>query len=477
MFEYAKALLFQHSWIMEPPIQWGTTFVVSKWPIGLSLLYMPILALLKATIFSGDPSITQIPAMDLARYHEHLLMNGPYLYASYIHPVIAALTAGLIFLLGRQLGLSKRTAVVAALAFGLASPAAVYARFDYAQPLAGLFLLVACWLVFLARSGCRWCFLLAGIAAGFAGLARNELYVIGALPIGIGTLMLNSGQSRSNHWFQRKRLENTLAYALPVGILFIANLATNAARFGSLTGTGYASTEGDLFVLGLNRFMVALTGNLFSPGRGIFLFFPLAILSPIGVVALFRRDRWAAGLLSSFILLALGLYAFWLQWAAGISWGPRFFIPFLPYITILAFMSGEVFQGYVRQAWYAALVILVVLGSVVSFQGLLFNFEAFYSSLHLPNDWIAAGDYNFKTAYSPIFSGWYELSDPRKYDIYLVQQILLGSRKAIAILAALGALFIGSIAGWVYWFTAGQRAQRRTPDGSGGRPGARYSGR
>ena len=142
MFEYAKTLLFQRSFLIDPPIFWANLEIrTSVWSLGLTLVYLPILAML-SSLFPGNMLFRQIPNDPHNPYHPLLLENTPYRYASLIHPVLTALTATLVYVLSRQLGLSKKGAWAAALIFGLASPAATYAKYDFAQPLVSLLLLV-----------------------------------------------------------------------------------------------------------------------------------------------------------------------------------------------------------------------------------------------------------------------------------------------------------------------------------------------
>ncbi len=151
MFQYAKALFFRGSFRMNPPILWGPAVIdVSKWAIGLTLIYMGILAGLssfppfKNINFSVTPYDPGIP------YNELLLYDRTYRYSSFVNPLITALTAMFLYWLCIQLGLSKKRAVAAALIFGIASPAAVYAKLDFAQPLASLFVVLA--LIFFVRA-------------------------------------------------------------------------------------------------------------------------------------------------------------------------------------------------------------------------------------------------------------------------------------------------------------------------------------
>ena len=69
----------------------------------------------------------------------------------------------------------------------------------------------------------------------------------------------------------------------------------------------------------------------------MFVFFPLACLAILGGIRS-RRDPVLLAMLLS-VLASLLFYSTWTQWPAGLSWGPRFFIPYLPYLTILGFLG------------------------------------------------------------------------------------------------------------------------------------------
>ena len=138
MFQTAKRLFFHRSLVLDPSVLWGATVIrASKWSLGLTLAYLPLLAL-ASPLFYWVPSLQEIPYNPSLPYNPALYSNLPYLLCSWLNPLITAITGCLVFRLARLLGLTPRWAVAAALAYGVASPAAAYARFDFAQPLAGL---------------------------------------------------------------------------------------------------------------------------------------------------------------------------------------------------------------------------------------------------------------------------------------------------------------------------------------------------
>ena len=92
---------------------------------------------------------------------------------------------------------------------------------------------------------------------------------------------------------------------------------------------GYAR-KGDLstFHYGL---LTGVTGLLFSPARGLFLFTPFLLFLPFGIKSVLadHRFRRLDLLLLAAIFLQVLCYAK-LDWRAGCSWGPRWLTDILP---------------------------------------------------------------------------------------------------------------------------------------------------
>jgi hypothetical protein len=411
MFQYAKALWFDHSFVMDPPFRWGTDYSVGKWPIGLTLAYIPELAILSKTALANDPSIREIPYNPSLDYNPDLLDNRAYRYSSGLNPLFTATAAVILFWLCLELGLSKKRASSIALTFGLVSPAAVYTRFDFAQPMASLFLLLTFLFLLQGRKNQGAQLILAGICMGIGILSRPELILLAPILVISSYFVPNAhtpGKILSIH-----ALKNMLKMGIPIAIFILFNQWINFVKFGSWFSVGYQPTSE--FTFDLRHMLIAFAGNLVSPGRGIFLFFPLSILSLMGLMNLAKINRWFAGVLAVFVSASLLLYATWADWAGGICWGPRFLIPLIPYFCLLGFLF-DVNQktGTYRRYFIAA---LVVVGALATLQGALFHFLGFYSQLHLTGEAIVQGLYHFSPAQSPLFAGWGDIFHPANYDI------------------------------------------------------------
>lgn len=424
MFQYAKPLLFDHSFVMNPPVRWGEDFYISKWPIGLTLAYIPVLKILSLTVFSGNNVIRQIPYDPSLIYNFKLLENRPYRYSSFLNPTITAASAVILYFLCRRLGLSNRKSVAAALVFGLASPAAAYAKFDFAQPLASFFLLLTFLFLFRARQGANSDLIIAGMLLGLAIITRPELSLLS--PIFIGAVyFIGDKSSGKRNTLRPNQIKQLISFVIPIVLFFLLNQYVNYQRFGSWLSVGY-NPSGE-FGFSIKNILTALSGNLISPGRGIFLYYPLSVLSFWGFRRLFREDRFAAWIFSTFILCSLFLYSTWKDWGAGISWGPRFFIPIIPYLTVLGFLGISLIQENARQYKTVLISGLIILSWIVALQGLLFNFLGFYANLDLPQQAIPQGNYNFSPQNSPIIMGWSQIGQPLEYDIYWIKADLISS--------------------------------------------------
>lgn len=436
MFQSAKQLFFRHSLVLVPPVKWGADeWHVSPFSVGFTLAYLPVLALW-SPIFYWMPALQATPYDPGIAHHRELYGNVPYLLCSWLNPLITAVTGGVVFALGRRIGLTRGWAVGGALVFGVASPAAAYARYDYSQPLAGLGLTAGVLGLVAAREGPphRW-LLLAGTALAVALLTRVEL----AVPIAgiIASTVLSSWKLGTRD----RLLRVSILLVLPAAA-GVAWSGSNRLRFGAWTRTGY-QTLAELFSVSPAGVLEGVFGLLLSPGAGILVFFPLAWLAMPGFAALIAA-RHPFGILGAVIvLLTFGVYASYAIWWAGWSWGPRFLVPILPLLALAAtsWAAGE--PARPRPGRRAAFLVLTSAGVAVAANGILFDFVRHYITVQKILELVDTRELYLRPAASPLVSAWRQPS----FDLLLVR---LRDFAGVAGLVA-GAVIAGVLVGVLVW--------------------------
>ncbi len=307
--------------------------IYGKKGIGVSLAALPL--------FSLGAALPGVGAVHVA------LLTGA---------AIAALTGSLLFLFLRELGFPPLAALAGALIYGLGTPAWPYARMLFAEPLAGLGLLMALMSVsqFRRAPAFRAAFL-CGLGMGVA-VAAVPIAVILAPLYGLALLL--------THW--RRALPGMAAgLAAPAAIV----AWYNTARFGSPFDTGYLHTFQD-FAYPLP---LGVAGLLVSPARGLFVYAPVMLLLIPGFLIAWRARarRFEAGFVAAITGVFLAFYGALATWWAGVVWGPRYLVPILP---LMMLPVAETWARFSRGRWRALALALAGLSVLVQVVGVAANF-------------------------------------------------------------------------------------------------------
>ena len=253
---------------------------------------------------------------------------------SMLNALVTAGTALLLFMFVIRLNFTVATALATSLIFGLATIAFVYAKYLFSEPLTGLLLLLAAYMLFAFRQegGLRHV-VIAGLAAGFAVVARaNNLFL---LPVfGLYLLWITPRpaikprHSSSIIYYSSFIIHYSLfsfvaALAVPGFIL----LGYNALRSGNPFQTGYDLT---LFSSNLGLGLYKL---LFSPLRGLFIYSPILLLSLPGWWRLRRTHPAESWLIAGLTGVTIALFSAWSS-GEGLSWGSRFLVPIVPFFAL-----------------------------------------------------------------------------------------------------------------------------------------------
>ncbi len=329
-------------------------------------------------VFGLGQSVASIPLYLLGRTAEHLASpwlrtywsganlgdwggTVPIHFVSLFNQFLTPLTCVLVFLFGIELGYSRLRSLFLTLAFSFGTATWVYAKEYFQHPLESLCLLTTVYLLFSHRQQLQprhalW----AGLALALGILTRVNLLLLVPLLASYLVLLLRE--------HGRSYLPPLLTFFAPIGLVLLAWLAVNQARFGN-----YLAFNPTVARHGFDSpILLGLYGNLLSPGRGLFWYSPPLILA-LFAFHRFQRERPLENLL--FIALTgtyLLFYSAYGDWSGGWCWGPRFLVPVIPFLTLpLGYLVG-------RNGWALALGLLVVLGILVQILGLTVNYSYVY---------------------------------------------------------------------------------------------------
>ncbi|MGE5334907.1 MAG: ArnT family glycosyltransferase [Nitrososphaerota archaeon] len=389
MYRQGYSLAFYHSVTIQPPFWWGTTYTASKYGIGISLLYVPFMLpffWLRQTV----------PVFHDTSYHGQMLYADP-LYTVAVAPVHAVVTAAAAYLVARTiriLGFGERAALWGLVLYGLGSPALVYARGDYAQPLSGLCWIAAIYCVLLFRQSGRQRWLVLSSLVLMYGVLTRAVDGSLALP---AAMLLVVPDLRIRWWrWDTWRSLIILAAGWAVGVAL--TLLVNVLRFGSALNFGYGgeSWTGSL--------PIGLAGSLISPARGLLWSFPAIILLVPGIQVLWRKQqKLAVVALVGLAVIELLNTALWWVWWGGWDWGLRLFVPALPVLAVVAGCGVSALGPRLR--WWLPAVLLF-LGFLWALPGVVTNLLAGYMVF-------ADGSASFNWRTYPPIGGWQWLTHIR----------------------------------------------------------------
>lgn len=421
MYRQALSIAHDHSLRFATPVWWGETFTTSKYGIGLSLLYLPGVALLGWLASAPTPQGTT--------YDWDLFYRDPLftLAASPVAIVITVATAFVVARLVREVGFGRGASLLALFAYGIGSPALVYARGDFSQPLLGLCLTGGILAAVRYRR--------TGGAAPLAACAASLIYAVLTRPaegsfllpaLLVLVLTAPSGEEQPARRRFGPAAQIVGAYLLALAITGVVNWA----RTGTPLPIGYAG-EG-----WKTPIWVGLPGLLVSPARSILLAFPLVLLAPLGLRRQLRTEERIAALVMAGLVLALLLSnALWLSWWGSWSWGPRLLVPALPLLAVSAAI-GAVSLRPAGRAWLPALLLLG--GVVWAVPGTVTDLLVSYGVAHDSpgRSWALTG---YPPLWLLVHGGvvdvlWFRLARSSGYLTLLVPVALLGLAGYLALL-------------------------------------------
>jgi hypothetical protein len=310
-------------------------------------------------------SLSTHMGVERSEYFEHVLVG-------WRNPVLAALTAFLIVLSSRRLGVCRRGAWLTGITYGLCTFAWPQARSTLNGVQATFFLFLAFHLVLAIEEALsrhqrpsRSALMGIGLAMGGAFLTRS-LVAPCLVVLGIAAaVVLWRGRTRSREQPSILDLGWILVPALACFALF---LWTNELRFGAPFEQGYAGvvTWESYFNYPLH---LGLAGILLAPGQGLLWMAPGCILGALWFAHLFLRgDRRLPLVVLGMAAAVLVPVCMTVGWHGAWGYGPRYALPLLPFLWLGV---GPVLDLVERGAARWLVHGLLVLGLATSLPGVL----------------------------------------------------------------------------------------------------------
>jgi hypothetical protein len=330
----------------------------SYFPIGTVILTLPFVWFAEK---SGN--------LDLFAYMQTIVPNGMDPLAisleMRIASLITALTATLIYFLGRQFsGMLPSLALACIFAFCTAAWSTA-SRALWAHGPSMLLITMALLLVSAARFR-PWLVQFAGIPLAFSYLVRptNSVSLI------LFTILMI--------WKYRQFF---VGYILGVSLILLPFFAYNYSVYGKLLPNYYLATRlfdvpeyAPTYVKNTFYFGEALWGNLFSPSRGLFIFYPVLLFSLLGMVIQLRkraRDTVSIYLIVIIILHWISVSAYW-KWWGGTAFGPRLMsdiTPYLIYFLIPIFSLLATLRAAPRAMLFSAMTLSILASILINGSG------------------------------------------------------------------------------------------------------------
>ena len=339
----------------------GDRFYSDKQP-GFSLLAVPVYAVGK--------SVFGLPAHPLERKGPTLThWTSDYWITLFTSGLLSALAGALLVVLSMDLGCGPRRALLIGLAYGLAMPAYVYATLSVGHQATAFLLLGAFASLRKAAGGSRpraW----GGLAGLMAAMAAVVELQVGPASAVLGFYLIFLVMAR------RVPPSCLATFALGASVPTAMLLVYNVAAFGSPFDMGYfhedlaefRKVHGAANPLGLRGIDWARTPDLlWGEHRGLLVFAPILLLTPLGLIALAVRKRWETLIVSVSICLAVFLVNLsYPEWTGGWSTGPRLLVPLLPFAILPV-------AALLAEGWRSVTALAIVLAIVGGVEMLLFQ--------------------------------------------------------------------------------------------------------
>ena len=388
----------------------GNTYSLTG--LGYSLAYLPAVAITDMVYKFYGVS----PPVHFPLENDWLI----FLTASFTNSFFGASLGVILFLYLLELGLSRKQAILISLVGLFSTNLLVYAKHSFPHMMFITFLFLSFYLIKIHFKTKKLLFLiLSGISFGITSITYNQTFVLSVLPVFIYSFMLSNSRLSfaSLKILANKFLLFFLGWFPFILIYFwFENLrATPAANFSSPAAASAAVSW--LAKVPVGVFIEGVHGQLFSPGRSIFLYSPVLLVILIFWYKIKKRifPEFIISLILSiiYILFHATFYSVGGQdqgitplWHGEASWGPRYLTPLIPFgLLTVGFIFTQLRKIEKRFIFYPSLLVgfyIGLLGVLMPYQIKLYDLQdKFFLN---GTEYKASAYSNFLPRYTPILA-------------------------------------------------------------------------
>lgn len=353
----------------------------SRYGIGLPLIEAPFYLL--------GHKIAQLFNLKL---HDHITM----LFVSFVNCPITALIGIIVFLFAFNLFSDYRAALFSSLLFCIGSFAMPQIKYGYSEPLLALCFLMCIYLSYLySTKGKRKYLFYSYVFFGYALLTKY--YVIIFLPLVLIFQLYFYFKPKGKS--QKEALLDLISMAAPILASLLLLAIYNYWRFENIFQSGY----GNMSIFSVAELKNGLIGQLFSPGKSLFLYFPATVLAFFATKNIYKKYPKLILLFCLIIIINILFYSLVNFWHGDLGWGLRYQCLILPFISIATGYFFATGSNLKILTWAKT---ALALGFLVNLPPLLINMP----------DWryfvgrIPGINVYFNPLFSPILGGWMQLA-------------------------------------------------------------------
>jgi hypothetical protein len=323
MYHYPLAVRLVREGSISQPEEWGEHYLFKTAPNGHRYCVHEFGNVLFAVpVAAVQVAVETLAGGRLAPEHRR---HMECLFMAILPVVYQALCAGFFFLMLRTVfDQTTRRAFFGTLLMALTTYFWTYSRNLFDGVLGGMLLTASLWLLFLhGRTGrTRW-LVLSATFLGFGIITRTTI-VLALAAVTVQLWRISPGDRR--RFFQLMTVFGLTLVPFLAWQLFYNRLRTGSPFALPVTGYENNSLAGPWFR--------GLAGLLFSPGKSLFLFAPVFLLSILVLPGMWRRHPAEIASVSVLVLLWLGLHAKLVSWYGAWGWGPRHFATIVPLLAL-----------------------------------------------------------------------------------------------------------------------------------------------